>query len=116
MYPHNSLAHVYFELGVIGLIPFVALIALTIYHGIGVLRAFARDPVLQKLAGGMLLYFLFSFGLSLKQSTYLAILGFYLSGSMIAVLATSARQWARATPESSRSGSERTPRGAVLDV
>jgi O-antigen ligase len=115
-YPHNSLAHVYFELGLIGLVPFVALIALTIYQGVGVVRALARDPVLQRLAGGMLLFFLFSFGLSLKQSTYLAILGFYLSGSMIAVLSTNARQWARATPESLRRRAERSPTAPVRDV
>jgi O-antigen ligase len=115
-YPHNSLAHVYFELGLIGLIPFVALIALTVHQGLAVLRSLARDPVLQRLAGGMLLYFFFSFGLSLKQSTYLAILGFYLSGSMIAVLATSSRHWTSGSPGPSQRGPRRTPRGSVSNV
>ncbi len=85
-YPHNSLAHVYFELGLVGLIPFVALIALTLSQGRRLLRTSARDPVAYQLASGLLLYFLFSFGLSLKQNTYLAILGVYLSGSMMSAL------------------------------
>ena len=92
MYPHNSLAHVYFELGLVGILLFVGLIAVALLQARILLRSIPRSHVASRLAGALLLYFLFSLGLSLKQNTYLAILGVYLSASMISVLMVIARQ------------------------
>jgi len=94
-YPHNSLAHVYFELGFVGLILFASIIAVSLLQARTLLRSTPRDHVAHRIAGALLLYFLFSFGLSLKQNTYLAILGFYLSASMITVLMVLVRQESR---------------------
>jgi hypothetical protein len=104
-YPHNSVVHVYFELGIVGLIPFLALIAIPIRESFRLLRAHAHDSVLARVVGASLLYFLFSFGLSLKQNTYLAILGFYTSGVMIAVFALQGSRAPSVRP-SERSGAD----------
>ena len=86
LHPHNSLAQVYFELGLVGLTLFVAMLV----HGFGrarstISRFRAGDPV-RVCSLTVASYLAFAFVISLKQATFLSAMGIYLSISILCVL------------------------------
>jgi len=85
-YPHNSLAQVYFEFGIVGLMLFCSLLYIGARNALFLLVRYKNEPTLRSLTATVAGYFLFSFLLSLKQSTFLAAIGLYLSGSMLCAL------------------------------
>ncbi len=86
LYPHNSLAHVYFEFGVVGLFLFGSILYTGARNARVLLARYKNDPELRSLTAAIAAYLAFSFLLSLKQSTFLAAIGIYLSTSMLCAL------------------------------
>lgn len=85
-HPHNSLAQAYFELGLAGLVLFLMLLGRGLSGARGLLAVSRKDPVLRSLVAMTLAYLGFEFLMSLKQATFMAALGFYLSVSMLEAL------------------------------
>jgi len=86
LYPHNSLAQVYFEFGALGLLLFCSILFIGVRNARYLLARYKNEPGIRSLVTAVAAYFAFSFLLSLKQSTFLAAIGFYLSGSMLCAL------------------------------
>jgi len=86
LYPHNSLAHVYFEFGVVGLLLFGSILCIGARNARFLLARYKNEPALRSLVATIAAYLAFSFLLSLKQSTFLAAIGIYLSTSMLCAL------------------------------
>ena len=86
LYPHNSLAHVYFEFGVVGLLLFGSILYIGARNARFLLARYRNEPALRSLVATIAAYLAFSFLLSLKQSTFLAAMGIYLSTSMLCAL------------------------------
>jgi hypothetical protein len=86
LYPHNSLAQVYFEFGVVGLLLFGSILYIGARNARLLLARYKDEPELRSLAAAITAYLAFSFLLSLKQSTFLAAIGLYLSISMLCAL------------------------------
>lgn len=86
LYPHNSLAQVYFEFGIVGLLLFGSILYIGARNARFLLARYKDEPELRSLAATITAYLAFSFLLSLKQSTFLAAIGLYLSISMLCAL------------------------------
>jgi O-antigen ligase len=86
LYPHNSLAEVYFEFGTVGLLLFCWILYIGARNARFLSVRYNDEPELRSLAAAITAYFIYSFLLSLKQSTFLAAIGLYLSISMLCVL------------------------------
>jgi hypothetical protein len=86
LYPHNSLAQVYYEFGTVGLLLFCSILFIGVRNARFLLARYKNEPGLRSLTTAVTAYFAFSFLLSLKQSTFMAAIGFYLSGSMLCAL------------------------------
>jgi O-antigen ligase len=86
VHPHNSLAHVYFEFGVVGLLLFGSILLIGARNALFLLARYKNEPALRSLVATMAAYLVFSFFLSLKQSTFLAAIGIYLSTSVLCAL------------------------------
>jgi hypothetical protein len=86
LYPHNSLAEVYFEFGTVGLLIFCWILYIGARNARFLSVRYNDEPELRSLAAAISAYFIYSFLLSLKQSTFLAAIGLYLSISMLCVL------------------------------
>ena len=84
-YPHNSLAQVYFELGLVGLSLFLALIYFAARQGYQVLVSPKFSTEQKQLMITLLCYLAFSFIISLKQETFMSCLGVYMSVAMITI-------------------------------
>ncbi len=85
-HPHNSLAQAFYEIGFVGL----ALFLMVVWRGLSSARGLwgvtRSDPVLRSLVAMTVAYLGFEFLMSLKQATFMAALGLYLSISMLEAL------------------------------
>jgi O-antigen ligase len=86
LYPHNSLAEVYFEFGTVGLLLFCSILYIGARNARLLFIRYKNEPELRSLTAAITAYFIYSFLLSLKQSTFLAAIGLYLSISMLCAL------------------------------
>jgi O-antigen ligase len=86
VHPHNSLAHVYFEFGVVGFLLFGSILFVGARNARFLLARYRNEPAIRSLVATIAAYLAFSFLLSLKQSTFLAAIGIYLSTSMLCAL------------------------------
>ena len=84
-YPHNSLAEIYYELGLLGLFLFLAFNYLGVKKGLVFYKMNKNNYFFGKIGLMFLCYWLCAFTLSFKQSTFMAALGIYCSiGMMVA--------------------------------
>jgi hypothetical protein len=86
LHPHNSLAEAYFEFGAVGLLLFCSILYIGARNARLLLIRYKIEPELGSLTAAITAYFIYSFLLSLKQSTFLAAIGLYLSVSMLCAL------------------------------
>jgi hypothetical protein len=102
VHPHNSLAQSYYETGVVGLGLFVWLIAIGLRHVAHLRQHSGEDRTLASLSETFGAYLAYSFLLSLKQSTFLACSGVYVSVAILSVLAGAANRQASLPIEQAR--------------
>lgn len=93
LHPHNSLAQVYFELGIIGLLLFGWILSIGV-RNIRLLFSIHRtNAPLRSVVAAFTAYFVYAVLLSMKQSTFLAAMGIYISiASLTALIETSRAQ------------------------
>jgi len=82
-YPHNSLAQLYYELGIVGLVLFLIFNWRGVSHGVRALKELTKMSIERSILAMLLCYWIFSFILSLKQETFMSCLGVYYSVGMI---------------------------------
>jgi O-antigen ligase len=91
LHPHNSLAQVYYELGIVGLLIFLWILSIGIRLCLRLYALHANDPPLRSTIALAACYFVYSFLLSMKQSTFLAAIGIYLSIALLCALGSTLR-------------------------
>ena len=99
MYPHNSVAQVYYELGLIGMVLFLTIIYKSYKLGYVNFKRYSHTQNDKQMALALLAYLSFSFFLSLKQGTFLSCTGVYISFGCISVLYTNNKRASRKKQE-----------------
>jgi hypothetical protein len=86
MYPHNSVAQVYYELGLIGMVLFLSIIYKSYKLGYANYKTYSYNLNDKLISLSFLAYLTFSFLLSLKQGTFLSCTGVYIAFGCISVV------------------------------
>jgi len=86
MYPHNSIAQVYYELGVVGMVLFVLIVFKSYKMGYLSYINNTDNGANKKIILSFVSYLTFSFLMSLKQGTFLSATGIYIAFGCISVL------------------------------
>jgi hypothetical protein len=86
MYPHNSVAQVYYELGLIGMVLFLSIIYKSYKLGYSNFKKYSYNQNDKQLVLALLAYLTFSFLISLKQGTFLSCTGVYIAFGCISVI------------------------------
>lgn len=95
VYPHNSLAQVYFELGIIGLFLFIFLIGIGLTRGWKAYKLNKKNNSDSKLVAIFLGYLVYGTLLSLKQFSFTSCNEVYIGVSVLSILYFLARKRAR---------------------
>ena len=85
IYPHNSLAQIYFELGIVGFLLFSYLVVNSVYKGVKLYLLKRKLKSSSALSASILGFLVFSFILSLKQGTFMSCTNVYIAVSLVSV-------------------------------
>ncbi len=83
VYPHNSLAQIYYEIGLVGLFLFVMFLAASFFSAKRVLKLSKKTGWGKEITWSFILYLLYGLILSFKQGTFMSCLEVYVGVSML---------------------------------